>query len=826
MKKKIDDFLEKHILEVKKPLRYLGGEYNAKNKPFFENIDNGINIVLAFPDLYEIGMSHLGIKLLYSILNNEKDISCDRVYFPAPDMLYLMREHNIPLFSIENRRPLNEYDIIGFSIQYELSYTTLLQMLKLSKIPLLSEERDENMPFIIIGGPVVTNSEPLANFVDISVIGEAEEAFLKITNIIRNGKKSGKKREEILKEIAINVQGAYVPGFYSYKFDEKGNFAGIIKKYEEIPEIIKRNVIDFNSYKYPDSIIVPNIEIVHNRVSLEIMRGCIRGCRFCHAGYFYRPKREKHENDLVLEGIKMLKNSGYTEISLTSLSSIDYSDIIPLMQDLRSYTDKHHISIEVPSSRLDKLDDNILKELASVKKGGLTLAPEAGTQRLRDVINKNITEEEIYNAVNLTFSHGWNGVKLYFMIGLPTEKYEDYDGIITILNNVAKRGKKIRASISVFTPKVHTPFQWEKQLYGDELKNVYDYIKKRVKRNVHLSWRDPFVSFLEGVFSRADRTITPLLLDAVENDIFLDGWDEYLKKDNWKEILKKHNIDEHFLDEKSPDDPLPWDIIDIGIPKSFFLKEREKAYSGETTPDCIEKCTYCGVCDKKTKIVESKDKYKQSFDEEMKKNDLKSKKIKYLVYFSRTKNMKFISQKNLINIVNFSLMRSGLPIVFSEGFSPHPKVSFCNPAPLGIEVQNDFFEVEMSEDISVSPQTLSSFFPDGFDIIKVEKNEKNIPLKHFKIEMISFLPYSMTADKVLSLLENEEKIFFDPIKKKEIKVSGIMSYTRKKERIEIVYDNSVTSMKRIIQYLFDATFNRYDLINLRREKITYFWEEK
>ena len=791
----IGQFIGDNISLVKKPLRYLGGEYNASYKPFFNEPADGVNVVLAFPDTYEIGMSHMGIRLLYSILNSENNISCDRAYFPYPDMFASMKEHGIPMFSIEQRRPLEEFDIIGFSIQYELCYATMLQMLKYGNVGLRSLNRRECEPFVVAGGPVVSNPEPVAEFMDVIFIGDAEDTLPAFADIVRRGRAAGKTRKEILRETALSIPSAYVPAFYSCRFDADGKYMETVPLEKGIPRRIRKNLIDVTACSYPEKVIVPNVEIVHNRVSLEIMRGCVHGCRFCHAGYFYRPKREKNADALIEAAKNMLESSGFSEISLSSLSSVDYSQLVNVMKGIGAYSTKRNISIELPSSRLDNIDDELLRELSSVKKGGLTIAPEAGTQRMRDVVNKNLSDEDIKKAIDLAAVHRWNGVKLYFMVGLPTETPEDLDGIARILNYAASKRLKVRASVSVFTPKVHTPFQWEKQLQGEQLRNTYAHIAKLTNKKVKLSWRDEYLSYLEGLFSRADRRISDVLEDAVSEGICLDGWSEYFDKAAWMRILEKHGYNGECPQYAGPDDPLPWDIVDTGIDNDFFRSEREKAYAGETTPDCSLFCSACGVCGSGPALSLSDS--PGILPGPGHEDDTAGDEIKMRIYFSRGKDMKYLSQKDLIGVVTSSLRRSGLDLAFSKGFSPHPKLSFCNPAPLGVETSNDFFEIELKRYKKMNLDTINSFFPSGFEIIRLEEVAKGDKISSFFMETASFAFFPRTIPEI----------------------EGVMSSDVRGASLYMKYDTRKVSLRKINEALYGEDFRRYDIHGVKREMI-------
>ncbi len=598
--------LDKILKKVEKPSRYIGNEYNSVHKDL---ADINIRFGFCFADVYEIGMSHLGMKILYHLLNSESDIYCERFFTPWVDMEEEMRKENIPLFSLETKTPAKEFDFLGFTLQYEMSYTNILNMLDLGGIPLLSKDRGEDFPIICAGGPCAYNPEPLADFVDFFMLGEGEEMMIEVMDIYRKAKKDGKSKTEFLKEIA-SVEGVYVPSFYDVTYNEDGTIKEFSKNYEGAPDKVKKRIIkDFDNCFAPDNIIVPFMEIVHDRIMLEVFRGCIRGCRFCQAGMIYRPVRERSPETLLPLAERLIKNTGYEEISISSLSTSDYTRLAELTDGLLELTEKEKIGLSLPSLRLDNFSLELMQKVQKVRKSGLTFAPEAGTQRLRDVINKNITVEDLENAAQTAFSGGYGTIKLYFMIGLPTETSEDVLGISKLADEVVSiykhtpkeiRNKNLRVTVSVssFVPKPFTPFQWFGQNTKSQLHEKQMLLKDAIKnRYVSYNWHDASLSILEGVFARGDRRLSKALIEAHKLGAKFDSWHEFFDFGLWLKAFENTGIDPDFYNarERSYEEILPWDFIDIGVSRKFLINENEKAKQGITTSNCREKCAGCGV---------------------------------------------------------------------------------------------------------------------------------------------------------------------------------------------------------------------------------------
>ncbi len=591
---------------VQKPARYTGGELNSvvKNK---ENTD--IRFAFCFPDTYEIGMSHLGMKILYSLINSRDNFWCERVFAPDTDMEKIMRERDIPLFALESRDALTDFDVVGFTLQYELCYTNVLNMLNLANIPLRSNDRGDSLdiPVVIAGGPCVCNPEPLADFIDAFQIGEGEEMMLEFLDLLNEYKKQGKSRSEFLKA-ASQIQGIYVPSLYDITYNADGTIEKITAK-DGAPDVVnKRVVADLDNIFYPDKFVVPFVEVVHDRVVHEIFRGCIRGCRFCQAGFWYRPIREKSVETISEQSQRLACTSGYDELSLCSLSSSDYTKITELLEELLGWAVPQKINVALPSLRIDNFSDELKEKLALVRRSGLTFAAEAGTQRLRDVINKNISEEEILDTCRKAFVGGWTAVKLYFMIGLPTETDDDVVGINVLSQKVVEefysnpdkpkgKGVNVSAGVSSFVPKPCTPFQWEPQDTREELKRKQKLLLETcTSKKITFRFHNTDLTFLEGVFARGDRRLSDVIEAAYKNGCTFDSWDDKFNFDAWMNAFEACGLSTEFYANRrrSYDEVLPWDHINSGIRKQFLICENEKAKNAETTKHCRQACAGCG----------------------------------------------------------------------------------------------------------------------------------------------------------------------------------------------------------------------------------------
>ena len=700
--------LERDILPlVARPSRYIGGERNATPKG-----DEGVALrfLLAFPDVYEIGMSHLGIRVLYDILNRRPDVAAERAFAPWTDMEARMREARIPLFSLETTRPAREFDVVGFTLQYELHYTNVLAMLDLAGIPLRADDRRDGDPFVIGGGPVAFNPEPIADSFDLVLVGDGESAILDLADHFIAARREGRTRAETL-AMAAGIPGVYVPSL--------GIQTTVVRRVEP--------TLGYDSH--PNCPIVAGTEATHDRFALEIMRGCTRGCRFCQAGMATRPVRERAVDDLVRLVEEGLATSGFDEVSLLSLSPSDYRSLPELVSKLNERLFDRRVSISLPSLRVDRFSLDLADGVGRVRRSGLTFAPEAGTQRLRDVINKNETEEHILETADVAFASGWNRIKLYFMIGLPTETDADLEGIAALVRKVRdvawsrRKGALVSVSISPFVPRPGTPFQWERQDSLDETRRKERLLRSLLTmRGVKLSLRDPRVSFLEGVLSRGDRRLWRAVEAAWRGGARFDGWSESFDFGAWERAFAEAGVDPAaYLAERDPAAALPWDHISSGVSKAYLLKERERAFRGETTPDCREAgCLDCGACSEDGRrpralparnAVASARPMSFGRRERRKRPGADEGPVRYRVRYAKGGNARFLSHLDIVRAMSRAIAVGGVPVAFSRGFNPHPRLSFGPPLPVGAVGDGELIDVELTRD--VTPEELGARIGEG-----------------------------------------------------------------------------------------------------------------
>ena len=709
--------LQQILLDVQKPAQYIGGELNSVMKDK-QKVD--CRLAFCFPDKYEVGMSHLGMKILYSLYNERENWWCERVFAPDADMEQLMREKNILLYGLESLDPIKDFDFVLFTLQYEMSYTAILNMLDLAGLPVRAKDRKGLSPIVAAGGPCACNPEPIADFIDLFIIGEGEEVNIEITDLYMQAKKEGWTKEQYLKE-AAKIGGVYVPSLYDVSYKEDGTIEAVTPNCPEAPARVQKRIIaDLDKVYYPKQFVVPFINIVHDRAMLEIQRGCLRGCRFCQAGFIYRPLRDKHYDTLNQDAHNLCDTSGYEELSLTSLSTSDYKEIEPLLDDLLNWTTDEKVSLSLPSLRVDNFSKELMDKVSRLKKSGLTFAPEAGTQRLRDVINKNVTEEEVMNTCRTAFEGGYTSVKLYFMMGLPTETMEDIEGIANLAQKVVDlyyslptrpKGRAVSVSISCacFVPKPFTPFEFEAQDTMELLHEKQKHLLASVKsKKISVSYHDADVSFIEAILAKGDRRLCDVIERVWKMGSRLDGWYEYFDAQRWYDAMNELNIDPAFYANRHReyDEVMPWDHLDFCVSKNFLIRENKLAHQEQVTPQCREKCSACGAralikgecCSDKVvyeREVAPIEPPRPKVDPSL----LLDQPQKVRLFFTKLDRAKYISHLDMNRCMSRAIKRAGLPVWYTGGFNPHMYLTFPLPLSLGCESVYECVDLKMTQKV-------------------------------------------------------------------------------------------------------------------------------
>lgn len=751
---------------VNRPSRYLGGERGSIEKPAGQV---ELSFALAFPDVYEVGMSHLGFAILYHVLNSRDGIQAERVYAPWPDMEEHLRQSAEPLRALETGRPLGAFDIIGFTLQYELSYSNLLNMLDLGGIPLRREQRGEQHPLVVVGGPCAFNPEPLADFIDCAVIGDGEEAVVELCEVVQVSRAAGETRSQLLRRLAA-IEGVYVPSLYRVDYLADGRIASIVPEEGAPLRVRRRFLADLEAAPYPTEPIVPFMNTVHDRVAVEIARGCTRGCRFCQAGYIYRPVRERSPQRIVEIIDDSLRHSGYEEVSLLSLSTGDYSCIEPLLKALMRRHAEDKVAVSFPSLRVGSLTPELMEEIKKVRKTGFTLAPEAGTERLREVINKGITASDLLDATRTAFSLGWRVIKLYFMMGLPTETDADLDGIVELAAEVKRSGRgteggaDVNVSVSTFVPKAHTPFQWEPQLGIDETLRRQHHLRSALaKRKLRLKYHEAQLSFMEGVFARGDRRLGRALERAVALGCRFDGWRDHFRFELWQQAFADVDIDPAwYLRERSETEILPWQIIDCGIPAEFFRSERRKALERSYTPDCRDgRCHGCGICDFDSLRMRTGDHAELELPTpEQPPAPGEEERYKVRLRLRKDGRARFVAHLEFMSVIQRAARRAGLPVRYSGGFHPHPRISFPDALPTGVASDAEIIDFELFRPVAAKELAtrLNAELPADFRVLAAGELDWRSPSPSVSIESVTYrvalpAPVSGLGQRITAFLE-------------------------------------------------------------------------
>jgi radical SAM family uncharacterized protein/radical SAM-linked protein len=778
------------LLQISKPARYLGGEINSTAKEWGRA---SLKFALIFPDVYEVGMSHLGFQILYHILNEVPEVACERFFAPWPDMENLLRRRNLPPGSLESSRPLSEFDILGFSLQYELHYTEVLNLLDLAGIPLRSSDREEGDPLIIGGGPCTMNPEPLADFFDLFVLGDGEEVILELCREFKASREKGETKEELLTRLSA-LEGIYVPSFFRPSYELDGRIKEVIPLKQGYSTVLRRVLPDLNRGPFPSRPILPFMQVIHDRLNIEVARGCTRGCRFCQAGMIYRPLRERSARQILQWVEAGLESTGYDEISLLSLSTGDYSCIGDLLSLILDRTREERVAVSLPSLRVETLTAPLIQQIQEVRKTGFTLAPEAGTERLRRVINKGNTEEDLLATIARVFSANWRLVKLYFMIGLPTEAEEDLEGMVVLCQKAleaarrAKGSAQINVSISTFVPKAHTPFQWEPQCSMQEIEQKHQFLRQNLKRHgLHFKWTDPRMSLLEGTLARGDRRLGGVLMTARTLGCRLDGWGEHFRFDLWEKAFSQAGLDPSFyLRERALEETLPWDHLDSRVTKYFLKEERKRAIEGIQTGDCRNaSCNGCGVCyavsGLQNQTADTIDFPLRRFSPPAKSEMVLHPPRRLRTRYAKYGPAKFLGHLEFSQSMIRAMRRARIPLIYSQGFHPLPKISFGPPLPVGYESWSEFLDLHLREPLSAQEFALrlNKVLPKGVTIL----GTREIALKSASIfDSIITILYEVKVhgstgipeEKFIQFREADSFPAFWPRKNKEIDLRKIV----------------------------------------------------